>query len=45
MPTYNERPAAFALEALKSLFPDRAVIGMPSKALLSGGGSLHCISQ
>jgi agmatine deiminase len=44
-PTYNDRAAAFAMEALKTLFPDRAVIGLPSRALLTGGGSFHCISQ
>jgi agmatine deiminase len=45
MPTYNERAAAFALEALRTVFPDREVIGLPSHALLTGGGSFHCISQ
>ncbi len=45
MPAYNDRAAGFAIEALKTLFPDRMVIGLPSKALLTGGGSFHCISQ
>jgi len=46
MPLYDQpRAGAFALEALKSLFPERQVIGLPSKAILTGGGSFHCISQ
>jgi agmatine deiminase len=45
VPTYNERPAALAIEALRELFPDRQVIGLPSRALLTGGGSFHCISR
>lgn len=45
VPTYVEQPGAFAVEALKQVFPDRAVIGLPSTALLSGGGSFHCITQ
>ena len=44
-PIYEEQAGAFALEALKSLFPEREVIGLPSRAILTGGGSFHCISQ
>jgi agmatine deiminase len=44
-PTYGERGQAYMLDALKALFPERAVIGLPSNALLSGGGSFHCITQ
>ena len=44
-PTYGGRAGAFAVEALEDAFPGRAVIGLPSTALLTGGGSFHCISQ
>ena len=44
-PVYESRAAAFALDTLQSLFPERTVVGLPSRALLSGGGSFHCISR
>jgi agmatine deiminase len=44
-PIYEEQAGAFAIEALKSLFPERTVLGLPSRAILTGGGSFHCISQ
>ena len=46
VPLYDDADAgAHAVEALASLFPERKVIGLPSKAVLTGGGSFHCISQ
>ena len=45
VPIYKERPAELAVEALQTLFPERTVLGLSSKAILTGGGSFHCISQ
>ncbi len=46
VPTYgNETAAGLAAEALASVFPDREIILSPSVAVLTGGGSFHCISQ
>ena len=45
VPLYAAQPGAFAVQALEHLFPGRAVIGLKSSAILTGGGSFHCISQ
>lgn len=45
VPLYDTPSEAFAVEALAGLFPERQVIGLPSRAILTGGGSFHCISQ
>ena len=46
VPTYGNAVAArLACEALAGVFPDREIIALPSNAILTGGGSFHCISQ
>ena len=46
VPTYgDDRAADLACQALQTVFPDREIIPLPSLAVLSGGGSFHCISQ
>jgi agmatine deiminase len=44
-PVYDCRAWAWAVEALEVLFPRHKVVGLPSRALITGGGSFHCITQ
>jgi len=49
VPVYGTATEAAALDVLRSVFPDREVIGVPSYGLLgagiAGGGSFHCITR
>jgi agmatine deiminase len=49
MPTYGTPSGAQAVEALQRVFPDRKVVGLPSRGVLgsglAGGGSFHCITR
>ncbi len=46
VPSYGDaRAVDLVCQGLKTVFPDREIIPLPSIAILSGGGSFHCISQ
>ncbi|MGF7169443.1 agmatine deiminase [Sphingobium xanthum] len=45
VPQYGTQNDQAALDALAPFFPDRALVGLPSDAILRGGGSFHCMSQ
>jgi len=45
VPVYGKAEDARAIEILRPLFPKRAVVPVPSKALITGGGSFHCVTQ
>ena len=49
VPVYGTATEAAALDALRGVFPNREMIGLPSHGLLgagiAGGGSFHCITR
>ena len=45
MPSYGASREEEAVGVLRSLFPERRVVPCPAAALLTGGGSLHCMTQ
>jgi len=45
VPLYGAPNDEAAVAAIGALFPDRAAVGIRADHLLTGGGSLHCISQ
>lgn len=45
VPTFEDPQDEVALEVLSSLMRDRKVVGIPSRGLIRGLGSLHCLSQ
>jgi agmatine deiminase len=45
VPLLDERYDDEAATILAGCFPDREVVGVPSREILLGGGNIHCITQ
>ena len=45
VPVYGSENDDLAVREIAALFPGRQAIGLRADAILSGGGSFHCISQ
>ncbi|HEX4449108.1 MAG TPA: agmatine deiminase family protein [Polyangiaceae bacterium] len=45
VPTYGSPFDGEAVERIGALFPGRRAVGVDARAILSGGGAFHCITQ
>ncbi len=45
VPTAGNADDLHALERLRTIFPDREVVGVPAPVIAYGGGGIHCITQ
>jgi agmatine deiminase len=45
IPVYGSDNDAMAVQEIGALFPGRQAVGLRADAILTGGGSFHCISQ
>lgn len=45
VPLYDDINDERALDILRPLFPGRRVTGLSAKALITGGGAFHCVTQ
>ncbi len=45
VPQYGDPNDPVALGILRELYPDREIIGLSARAVVTGGGAFHCLTQ
>ena len=45
VPTYGSSQDEEAVRQIAALFPERRTVGLSARAILTGGGAFHCMSQ
>lgn len=45
VPTFDDPFDGEALQTIQSVFPERKIVGIPSREILLGGGNIHCVVQ
>jgi agmatine deiminase len=45
VPTYGSSQDSAAVELIAKNFPGRMTVGLSARAILTGGGAFHCITQ
>ena len=45
VPQYDDEYDEKALEQVQAMFPDREIVGVPTREIAYGGGNIHCITQ
>jgi agmatine deiminase len=45
LPVYGDEHDGLAVEILRPLFPDREIVPLMARALITGGGAFHCVTQ
>ena len=42
---YGDEYDELAREQVQAMFPDREIVGVPTREIAYGGGNIHCITQ
>ena len=45
VPQYGDPNDSVALNILRPLYPDREIVGLSARSIITGGGAFHCITQ